>query len=62
MPEPRPVQKGTGEAPWTEEEKSRGAAKPEEIEQAGGSPGGRPNDERAKTESAAAETEPDKHR
>ncbi|MBL6079171.1 hypothetical protein JMJ56_14225 [Belnapia sp. T18] len=59
MPEEK---KGTGEKPWSEEEMSRGAAKPEEIEEAGGSPGGRPNDDRAKTESAAAETADDKQR
>lgn len=52
--------KGTGEKAWSEEEKSRGAANPEEIEKAGGSPQGRPNDDRAKTESAAAQTERDK--
>ncbi len=63
MPENKPgAAKGTGEAPWSEEEMSRGAAKPEEIEQAGGSPQGRPNDQRAKTESAAAETKDDKRR
>ncbi len=61
MPNQTPApQKGTGEQPWTEEEKSRGAAKPEEIEEAGGSPQGRPNDDRARTESAAAETKSDK--
>ncbi|WP_043341041.1 MULTISPECIES: hypothetical protein [Belnapia] len=59
MPEEK---KGTGEKPWSEEEMSRGAAKPEEIEEAGGSPGGRPNDDRARTESAAAETADDKQR
>ncbi len=59
MPEEKP---GTGEKPWSEEEISRGAAKPEEIEEAGGSPAGRPNDQRAQTESAAAETADDKQR
>lgn len=56
MPDEKP---GTGEAPWSEEEISRGAAKPDEIEKAGGSPQGRPNDQRAQTESAAAETADD---
>jgi hypothetical protein len=48
---------GTGETPWSEEETSRGGARPEEIEKAGGSPQGRPNDQRAQAESAAAEPE-----
>jgi hypothetical protein len=64
MPEQRkPEQgKGTGEAPWTDEEMSRGAANPDEVEKAGGSAQGRPNDQRAKTESAASETANDKKR
>ncbi len=47
---------GTGEKPWTEEEKSRGAAKPATEGEAGA--GGRPNDDRAATESAAANIDP----
>ena len=62
MPENKPhvakdtPTQGTGEKPWTEEEKSRGAAKPATEGEAGA--GGRPNDDRAATESAAANIDP----
>jgi hypothetical protein len=57
MPETKPhtPQRKPGEA-WTEEEKSRGAAKPATEGEAGA--GGRPNDDRAATESAAANIDP----
>lgn len=59
MPETKPhaPQRKPGEA-WTEEEKHRGAATPEAGDAAGeASTGGRPTDDRAKTEGAAAEIE-----
>jgi len=44
---------------WTEEEKTRGAAKPDATDEAGGaSTGGRPTDDRAATEGAAARIDP----
>ncbi|MDB5373499.1 MAG: hypothetical protein JWP04_2141 [Belnapia sp.] len=63
MPETKPHKpQGTGEKPWTEEEKSRGSATPAEVEEAGGSAtGGRPTDDRADTEGAAARIDPKPH-
>lgn len=44
---------------WTEEEKTRGAPKPAPADAASKpSTGGRPTDERAETESAAAKIDP----
>lgn len=60
MPETKPhvSQRKPGEA-WTEEEKQRGAATPDEAGEAGeANAGGRPNDDRAATEAAAANTDP----
>ena len=57
MPETKPhaPQRKPGEA-WTEEEKTRGAATPEAEDAAGeANAGGRPTDDRAKTEGVAAE-------
>ena len=59
MPETKPhPPQGKREEPWTEEEKSRGAAKPGEAEAAGGATAGRPTDDRAETEGAAARIDP----
>jgi len=55
---PKDTGKGTGEPGWTEAEKGLGAGTQEAAAGAAGEarPKGRPNDDRAKTEGAAAST------
>ncbi len=56
---PKDAGKGTGEPGWTEAEKGLGAGAQEAVAGAVGEarPKGRPNDDRAKTEGAAANTD-----